>query len=109
MPAYYPISESIARAAHEMVRMSDYIPNSCTDSYRAAVDEAAALVDARKRKVSPYCHEKLDALLDAYSRRLAQWQLAQRRHTISKNIKTLHIRHVCAKALRICSKKFCGF
>jgi hypothetical protein len=37
------------------------------------VDKAAALVEARKAKVSPYYHDKLDALLDRYARRLAQW------------------------------------
>lgn len=74
MPTYYPINEETARTAHHMVHMSDYTPNSCTASYKAAVDEAAALVEARKEKVSPFYHEKLDALLDAYARRLAQWQ-----------------------------------
>ena len=30
-------------------------------------------MEARKAKVSPYYHDKLDALLDRYARRLAQW------------------------------------
>ena len=67
---YYEINEDTARNAHYCVHMSDYQPGSATNSYRAAVDEAAALVDARKSKVSPYY---LDALLDRYARRLAQW------------------------------------
>lgn len=37
------------------------------------MDKAAALVEEKKQKVSPYYHEKLDALLDSYARRLAQW------------------------------------
>lgn len=70
---YYEINEDTARNAHYCVHMSDYQPGSATNSYRAAVDEAAALVEARKSKVSPYYHDKLDALLDRYARRLAQW------------------------------------
>ena len=70
---YYPINEDTARNAHYMVHMSDYKPGSATASYRAAVDEAAALVEAQKAKVSPYYHDKLDGLLDRYARRLAEW------------------------------------
>lgn len=70
---YYPINEDTARNAHYMVHMSYYKPGSATASYRAAVDEAAALVDAQKAKVSPYYHNKLDSLLDRYARRLAEW------------------------------------
>lgn len=73
MPTYYQIDEQTARTAHYMVHMSDYKPGSATASYRAAVDEAAALVEAQKAKVSPYYHDKLDNLLDRYARRLAQW------------------------------------
>lgn len=74
MPTYYPIDEQTARTAHYMVHMGDYIPNSCTAEYQAAVDSAAALVEAQKSKVSPFYHDKLDGLLDAYARRLAQWE-----------------------------------
>lgn len=70
---YYQINEGTARNAHYMVHMSDYKPGSATASYRAAVDEAAALVEAQKAKVSPYYHDKLDGLLDRYARRLAEW------------------------------------
>ena len=70
---YYPINEDTARNAHYMVHMGDYKPGSATASYRAAVDEAAALVEARKAKISPYYHDKLDGLLDRYARRLAEW------------------------------------
>lgn len=73
MPTYYQIDEQTARTAHSMVHMSDYKPGSATASYRAAVDEAAALVEAQKAKVSPYYHDKLDNLLDRYARRLAEW------------------------------------
>ena len=70
---YYPIDENTARLSHQMMSMSDYKEGSATAGYRAAVDEAAALVECRKQKVSPFYHEKLDALLDRYARRLAQW------------------------------------
>lgn len=71
---YYPIDENMARLSHQMMSMSDYKPGSATAGYRAAVDEAAALVEKQKQKVSPFYHEKLDALLDRYARRLAQWK-----------------------------------
>lgn len=70
---YYEISEETARRSHEMMSMTDYREGSATAGYRAAVDEAAALVEAQKAKVSPFYHDKLDALLDRYARRLAQW------------------------------------
>ena len=70
---YYEITEDTARNAHQMVHMSDYRPGTATANYRAAVDKAAALVEAQKAKVSPFYHDKLDALLDRYARRLADW------------------------------------
>ena len=50
-----------------------YPENRATNEYRAAVDKAAALVERCKSATSPYYHGKLDALLDRYARRLAQW------------------------------------
>ena len=47
---------------------------------QAAVDKAAALVQARKAKISPYYHDKLDALLDRYARRLADYYNAYYRN-----------------------------
>lgn len=70
---YYPIDEVTVRRSHDMMSMSDYKEGSATAGYRAAVDEAASLVEQQKQKVSPFYHEKLDALLDRYARRLAQW------------------------------------
>lgn len=72
-PKYYPIDENMARLAHEMMSMRDYPENRATNEYRAAVDKAAALVERCKSATSPYYHGKLDALLDRYARRLAQW------------------------------------
>lgn len=70
---YYEINGDTARSAHYCVHMSDYKSGSATAEYRRAVNNAAALAEARKAKVSPYYHDKLDALLDRYARRLAQW------------------------------------
>lgn len=70
---YYPVDETTARRSHEMMSMSDYKEGSATAEYRAAVDHAAGLVERQKQKVSPFYHDKLDALLDRYARRLAQW------------------------------------
>lgn len=70
---YYPINEEMARRANDANSMRDYTQGSATAEYRAAVDKAAALVEARKAKVSPYYHDKLDSLLDSYARRLAAY------------------------------------
>lgn len=47
---YYEINEQTARRANDVNSMSDYRPGSATEEYRAAVDKAAALVQARKAK-----------------------------------------------------------
>ena len=81
--AYYPISEETARRANDANSMRDYKSGSATAEYRAAVDEAAALVEAQKAKVSPYYHDKLDGLLDRYARRLAEYYNAYYRNEAS--------------------------
>lgn len=80
---YYEINEETARRAHEMMSFRDYPENQATKEYRAAVDEAAALVEKRKKVVSPYYHGKLDALLDTYARKLADWTNAYNRNGAS--------------------------
>ena len=70
---YYPIDENMARLSHQMMSMRDYKEGSATAEYRAAVDKAAALVEKQKQEVSAFYYDKLDALLDRYARRLAQW------------------------------------
>lgn len=80
---YYPIDESTARTAWYNVHMGDYREGSATAGYVAAVDEAAALVEQKKEKVSPFYYEKLNALLDSYARRLAEWTNAYNRNTAS--------------------------
>ena len=68
---YYPINEELARRAKEMNSFSDYVPGSATQSYRAEVDEAAALAERQKQRVDPMYHDKIDSLLDAFARKLA--------------------------------------
>lgn len=55
-----------------MTSYFDYVPGSATASYRRAVDQAASLAEEQKRKVDPIHHERIDQLLDAYARRLAE-------------------------------------
>ncbi len=73
VPTYYEISEETAQNAHYCVHMSDYEPGSATASYRNSVNSAAHLVEQQKARTSAFYHDKLDALLDRYARRLAQW------------------------------------
>lgn len=69
---YYPINESLARRAKEMSSFRDYAEGSATASYKRAVDEAAEIAEQQKKRVDPMYHEKIDALLDKYARRLAE-------------------------------------
>lgn len=80
---YYQIDDGMARLAHEMMSMRDYPENRATNEYRAAVDHAAELVEQKKKTVSPFYHDKLDALLDRYARRLAEWTNAYNRNGAS--------------------------
>lgn len=73
VPPYGSIDEETARNAHYCVHMSDYKPGSATASYRNSVNEAAQMVEQQKARVSAFYHDKLDALLNSYARRLAQW------------------------------------
>ena len=80
---YYPIDEETAKRAHDMMSMSDYPEGRATKEYKAAVDKAAAITAKKKASVSQYYHEKLDALLDKYARRLAEWTNAYNRNGAS--------------------------
>lgn len=73
VPSYGSIDEETARNAHYCIHMSDYKPGSATASYRNSVSKAAQLVEQQKARVSAFYHDKLDALLNSYARRLAQW------------------------------------
>lgn len=68
---YYPINEEKARQAKHMNSFFEYTPGSATASYRAMVDEAVALAEQQKERVDEMYHAKIDNLLDAYCRKLA--------------------------------------
>ena len=69
---YYKINEDAARRAKEMNSFSDYKAGSATAGYKQMVDKAAGIAAEQKRRVDPMYHEKIDKLLDAYARRLAE-------------------------------------
>ena len=73
VPPYGFIDEETARNAHYCIHMGDYKPGSATASYRNSVNSAAKMVEQQKARVSAFYHDKLDALLNSYARRLAQW------------------------------------
>ena len=72
MPNYYPIREDLARRAKEMMSFSDYREGSATAEYKASVDRAAEIAERQKSRVDPMYHDKIDGLLDAYARKLAE-------------------------------------
>lgn len=69
---YFEINEDAARRAKELNSFSDYKAGSATAEYRTMVDRAAEIAETQKKKVDPMYHEKIDRLLDSYSRKLAQ-------------------------------------
>lgn len=71
MQKYYPINEEAARQAQIANSFSDYVPGSATAAYQSMVDEAYKLGEAQKQRVDPIHHEKIDALVDRYARKLA--------------------------------------
>ena len=69
---YYPINEEAARIAHDMRSFSDYRQGSTTAAYRKEADEAFELAEAAIAKC-PEAAEKIAALADRYSRRMAEY------------------------------------
>lgn len=69
--SYYSINETAARRAKDANSFSDYRPGSATSEYRQYIDEAAEIAERQKARVDPMYHEKIDSLLDTYSRKLA--------------------------------------
>ena len=66
-----PIREDLARRAHDMMSYSDYREGSATAEYNVLCERAEALAEAQKRKVDPMYHDKIDALVSSYKRRMA--------------------------------------
>lgn len=69
----YTINEQTAERAWYAVHMGDYKKNSATEEYTSSVEEVRELGEAQKKKVSEYYHDKIDALVDKYARKLAKW------------------------------------
>lgn len=70
---YYEIDEKAARVAHGMNSMRPFVEGRETAEYQAAVDKAVEIAERQKASVEPMYHDKIDGLLDAYSRKLADW------------------------------------
>ena len=86
---YYPINEDAARRAKEANSFSDYAPGSATTGYQVMVDEAAIIAAKQKDKVDPMYHDKIDALLDKYARRMAE--VINKRNEIDARIPSVMI------------------
>ena len=69
---YYKINEDAARRAKEMNSFYEYKPGSATEEYKTMVDKAVQVAETQKKRVDPIYHEKIDGLLDAYARKLAE-------------------------------------
>ncbi|WP_018305445.1 YodL domain-containing protein [Desulfitobacterium hafniense] len=68
---YYPIDEEAARRAKVANSFYEYRPGSATEEYRRCVDQAIKIAEHQKAQVDPSHHEKIDRVLDTYSRKLA--------------------------------------
>ena len=69
---YYEINEEAARRGHDAYSMFDYVEGSTTAEYRRMVDKAAEICERQKQK-HPDQSDKLDALLDRYSKGMAEY------------------------------------
>lgn len=69
---YFPINESTARTAHDMMSMSDYLEGSTTREYLSAVDKAYDIADkvAEKR---PEEAERAYRLAERYSKKMSEY------------------------------------
>ena len=72
MATYYAIDENAARLAHEMNSFRPYEPNKLTNEYRGMVDKAAEIAEREKARKPDYAVE-IDAMLDRYARKMADW------------------------------------
>lgn len=67
----YAINEEAARQANLANSLTDYEAGSATAEYNGMVFKAQRIAEAQKRRVDPIHHDKIDALLDKYSKKLA--------------------------------------
>ena len=69
---YAPASfAAAAKRAKDMNSFSDYKLGSATSAYRQMVDKAYAIAERQKARVDPMYHDKIDALVDRYAKKLA--------------------------------------
>lgn len=69
---YFPINESSARTAHNMMSMKDYSEGSTTSSYRSEADKVYGLADkVAERK--PEEAERAYRLAERYAKKLAEY------------------------------------
>lgn len=69
---YFPINESSARAAHDMMSMRDYSEGSTTAEYRSMVDKAYELAD-KAAEAKPEEAERAYRLAERYSKKMAEY------------------------------------
>lgn len=69
---YYEIDEHTAHVAQSINSFREYRPGEATLAYRVDVDVAAEIAEQQKARVPAEFHAKIDALLNSYSRKLAQ-------------------------------------
>lgn len=69
---YFPINESSARTAHNMMSMSDYAQGSTTNGYRSEVDKAYELAD-KVAEARPSEAERVYRLAERYSKKMAEY------------------------------------
>lgn len=69
---YFPINESSARAAHNMMSMRDYAEGSTTAVYRSEVDKAYDIADKVAEK-KPEEAERGYRLAERYSKKMAEY------------------------------------
>lgn len=69
---YFPINESSARTAHNMMSMRDYTEGCTTAGYRSAVDKAYDIADKVAEK-KPEEAERAYRLAERYSKKMAEY------------------------------------
>lgn len=69
---YYPINESSARTAHNMMSMRDYAEGSTTAEYRREVDKAYDIAD-KVAEQKPEEAERAYRLAERYSKKMAEY------------------------------------
>lgn len=72
-PKYYEINEQMAQTSRSMWSMSDYIPNSETESYKNAVNRVYEIVNQIAEQKPEYLSKAL-ILADRYSKKFADWK-----------------------------------